>query len=273
MSTKIRSRLRRSRPMMALMALVMATGSVHSHHANLPEGVTPVQATWLWGHYVVPDTITGDGSPYVYVYPHKDPSRINDPPWTEVAAGHIKAGAVAPAVLLLHGCSGIIRGGVGYRVLLMSEGYAVFEPDAFARPGHSCETSSVSMRREELAYALQQIRKLPWIDQNRIVLMGNSQGGRTVARWDKSGFAAHIIVAAGCDWDSDKKRRSPRAPDGVPVLAAVGSQDEYVGGSSCQLSRDPVGSKSIVIAGAGHDIEGHPELKQALMTFLRACCQ
>jgi len=154
----------------------------------------------------------------------------------------------------------------------MSEGYAVFEPDAFARPGHSCETSSISMRREELVYALNQIRKLPWVDQSRIILMGNSQGGRTVAQWDRSGFAAHIIVAAGCDWDSDKKRRSPRAPDGVPVLAAIGSQDEYFGGSGCQLSRELAGSKSIVIADAGHDITGHPELKQAVMTFLRACC-
>ncbi len=58
----------------------------------------------------------------------------------------------------------------------------------------------------------------------------------------------------------------------MPVLAAIGSQDEYVSGSGCQLSRKLAGSKSIIIADAGHDITGHPELKQAVMTFLRACC-
>ena len=180
------------------MGLLMATGSVHSNHASPPEGVTPLEATWLWGHYIVPDTITEDGSPYVYVYPHKDSNRIIDPPWTEVAARHIKAGARAPAALFLHGCSALIRGLLGYRVLLMSEGYAIFEPDAFARPGYSCETSSLSMRREELVYALSQIRNLPWIDPDRIILMGDSQGGRTVAQWDESGFAAHIILASNC---------------------------------------------------------------------------
>jgi hypothetical protein len=32
-------------------------------------------------------------------------------------------------------------------------------------------------------------------------------------------------------------------------------------------------SKAILIAGAGHDIMGHPELKEAIKNFLRECCQ
>jgi dienelactone hydrolase len=273
MRENVSANLRRSRAVIVLIALLMAAGSAKSHHASLPEGVTPVEATWLWGHYLVPDTITTDGSPRVYVYPHKDSSRIIDPPWTEVAVRQIKADAKAPAVLVLHGCSGLIRGGLGYRILLMSEGYAIFEPDAFARPGHTCDGSSITMRREEIVYALAQIRRLPWVDQKRIVLMGDSQGGRTIARWDEPGFAAHIILAAGCVWNNGKSRRSPRAPDGVPVLAVMGSEDEFFAGSECQISRDVGGSKSVVIPGAGHDILGHPELKQAVKTFLRACCQ
>ncbi len=273
MGFNISSSLRRSRAVIGVLMLSMAAGNAMSDHAALPEGVTPVEATWLWGHYVVPETITADGSPRVYVYPHKDPSRIVDPPWTEVAAKHIKANAKAPAVLFLHGCSGIIRGGVGYRILLMSEGYAIFEPDAFARPGHTCDRSSLRMRHEELIYALAQIRKLPWVDQERIILMGDSQGGRTVARWDEPGFAAHIILAASCDWNSEKTQRLPRAPDGVPVLAVIGSEDGYFAGSQCQISRNVGGSNSVVIPGAGHDILGNPELKHAVKIFLRTCCR
>jgi dienelactone hydrolase len=273
MKTHVNSSSGRFRPIAAFIGLMLVAGSVQSHHANLPNGVTPMEATWLWGHYIIPDTITRDGSPYVYAYPHKDPKRIIAPPWTEVAAGHIKADAKAPAVLFLHGCSGLIRGGLGYRILLMSEGYAVFEPDAFARPGYACEKSSLSMRREELIYALGQMRSLQWIDQERIILMGNSQGGRTVAQWDQPGFAAHIILAAGCDTHGDTNRRSPRAPDDVPVLSVMGSKDDYFADSSCQISREVGGSKSILIPGAGHDIMGHPELKQAVKAFLRACCQ
>jgi dienelactone hydrolase len=272
MNTDIPSRLRRFRAIVALTLLISA-GNIQAHHTGLPEGVTPIEATWLWGHYVVPDTITKDGSPYVYAYPHKESGRIIEPPWTEVAAGHIKAGAKAPAVLFLHGCSGLIRGGMGYRVLLMTEGYAIFEPDAFARPGYSCGKSSLSMRREELIYALGRIRQLPWVDQDRIILMGNSQGGKTVALWDEPGFSGHIIVAANCVSPSDTNRRSPRAPDDVAVLAVVGSRDARYGMPSCRISRKIGGSQSIVIPDAGHDIMGRPELKQAVRTFLHACCE
>ncbi len=59
----------------------------------------------------------------------------------------------------------------------------------------------------------------------------------------------------------------------MPVLAVVGSRDEYYDGSSCQISRNVGGSKSIVILDADHDIMGHPELKQAPKTFLRECCR
>lgn len=358
----------------AAIAVLMVGPAARSEHASLPDGVTPVMATWLWGYHTIPASITKDGSPYLYAYPHTDASRINDPPWTEVAVKHIKAGAKAPAVIFLHGCSGLFRGGLGYRILLMSEGYAVFEPDAYARPGHSCATSSVTKRSEEVAYALNQIRRLPWIDHDRIILMGNSEGGRTVAFWDQPGFIAHVILAAPAYL---------RAPANVPVLAIAGVDDTFAdantsyrqkktvtpaphgikgtwvtswgvatfvddpsGGTrgeysykdgrivgtlqgntlhgywiqadskrKCARPREgslhwgrvrvkfddrfsafsgassrcdkPVGptndwdgyrptsraSKTILIAGAGHDILGHPELKEAIKNFLRECCQ
>ena len=180
-------------------------------------------ATWLWGYHSIPGSITGDASPYLYTYPHTDAGRIIDPPWTDVAAKHVKPGVRAPVVVFLHGCTGIIRGGVGYRVLLLEEGFAVFEPDAYARPGHSCESSSIAKRTEELAYALSEIRRLPWVDQDRVVLMGFSEGGRTVGFWDQPGFAAHVILAAPA---------LSRAPAGVPVLAVAGAEDPYAESNS-----------------------------------------
>lgn len=262
----------RLRLAIAILMVSLTGQAAHGDHARLPDGVTPLMATWLWGHYIIPEAITKDGAPYVYVYPHTDPSRIIDPPWTEVAARHIKVGTKAPAVLFLHGCHGLIRGGLGYRKLLMSVGYAIFEPDAFARPGHSCSTSTLGRRRQELAYALSQIRKLPWVDHDRIILMGESEGGITVAEWEKPGFAAHAILASNCDWHNNTQS-SPHAPEGVPVLAVVGAKDEFFEGSSCHVSRRVGGSQSITIPGAGHDILEHPELKRALRDFLRECCE
>ncbi len=244
--------------------LLMVAQAARGDHVALPEGVTPVMATWLWGYHTIPASITKDGAPYWYAYPHRDAARIVDPPWSEVAATHIREGAKAPAVLFLHGCSGLFRGGVGYRILLMDEGYAVFEPDAYARPGHSCENSSLATRREEIAHALGQIRRLPWVDQEHVILMGFSEGGRTVGSWAEPGFAAHVIIGAPA---------TARAPANVPVLAIAGSEDGYAEPQSYRQSSPAGNLRSILIAGVGHDILGHPKLKEALRRFLRACCR
>ena len=211
----------------------------------------------------MPASITRDGTPYWYGYAHTDVDKINDPTWTDVAETHITPGAKAPAVLIMHGCGGIIRSPVAYRVLFMKRGYAVFEPDAYARPGHTCDfDNSLDKRTDELSYAYERIRNLPWVDPDRIVLMGLSEGGRTVAFWDKPGFAAHIITMANCDGGP------PHAPAGTPVLAIAGEKDEYFAGTSCKISRTTPGSKSIVIPGAPHGIIDYPETAQAIEVFL-----
>lgn len=244
------------------IALIFVCVSTRADHASLPEGVTTIAATWLWGHHLIPGTITKDGSPYRYAYPHTDPNKIIDPPWTEVAARHIREGAKAPAVVVLHGCSGLIRGSVGYRMLLVEEGFAIFEPDAYARPGHSCERSSPGLRREEADYALEQIRELFWIDQQRIVLMGFSEGGRAVALRDEPGFAAHVILMAPA---------MSAGPGGVPILSVAGAKDTYAKPDAYQAvaSSGAEGSRAVLIPNEGHDILAHPELKAALKQFLR----
>jgi dienelactone hydrolase len=246
-------------------AVSMIAHVARADHTSLPADITPIRAAWLWGHYAIPGSITKDGSPYWYAYPHVDASRIADPPWTEVASTHIKAGAKTSAVLFLHGCSGMIRGGVGYRTLLLSEGYALFEPDSFARPGYSCKSSSLKTRRTDAEYALAQIRKLPWVDQSHVFLIGFSQGGRIVASWEESGFAAHVILAADCGG------KSPKAPAETPVLAMLGSDDNYYT-TSCRITREIGNSRSVVIEGADHELLSHPEAKQTVSSFLRECC-
>jgi hypothetical protein len=78
-----------------------------AHHSPLPDGMSEAEAAWLWGHYTVPANITHDNSPYWYRYEHTDINKINNPAWTEVAAGHVKPGTRAPVVLVMHGCAGI----------------------------------------------------------------------------------------------------------------------------------------------------------------------
>jgi dienelactone hydrolase len=245
-----------------LIAFMLSIAPVRAHHTALPEGMTEVQATWLWGFHTVPASITRDNSPYWYSYPHTDVEQIDNPAWTDVALKQIRPGAKAPAVLMLHGCTGLARGPAPTLLLLMKRGYAVFAPDSFARPGRTCNMNTLYKRTEELAYALDKIQQLPWVDSDRIVLMGVSQGGATVAQWDKPGFQAHVILADNCGG------RQPPAPSGTPVLAVVGENDDYFAGSSCDITRTIKGSKSIVIAGANHDVVDLPESQAAIGKFL-----
>jgi len=244
------------------LALLVLSQTGQTHHSPLPEGMSKAEAAWLWGHYTVPANITRDNSPYWYRYDHTDVNKINDPPWMEVAAGHIKPEAKAPAVLVMHGCSGIFGIPNSYQVFFMERGFAVFEPDSFARPGHSCKDSRLIERTEDLGYAYEKIRELPCVDQDRIVLMGISQGGHTVARWEKPGFAAHIILASNCNGTK------PLAPEGIPILAVVGEKDEYYNGSSCKVTRQIKGSRSIIIPDAPHGIIDYLETEQAMEELL-----
>ena len=245
----------------ALTAVLSVSVPVFAHHTALPEGMSEAEAAWLWGHHTVPATITHDGSPYWYSYAHTDVTKISNPAWTDVAARHIKPDAKAPAVLVMHGCSGLIRNPTAYRVFFMERGYAVFEPDSFARPGHTCG-SGFWKRVEDLGYAYKMIRDLPWVDDKRIILMGISQGGAAVAKWTQPGFAAHIILANNCGGGQ------PHAPAGIPVLAVVGEKDEYYAGSSCKVSRQTKGSRAIVIPGAPHGIINYEETTQAIEELL-----
>jgi len=247
---------------LSVLALLLHSQTGQAHHSPLPDGMSKAEATWLWGHYTIPADITHDNSPYWYRYDHTDINKINNPAWTEVAAGHIKPDARAPAVLVMHGCSGIFGSPNSYQVFFLERGFAVFEPDSFARPGHVCKYGDLDTRTEDLEYAFAKIRNLSWVNQDRILLMGINQGGATVARWSKPGFAAHIILANNCNGTR------PLAPVDIPVLAVVGGEDEYNQGSSCQVKRQITGSRSIVIPGAPHGIIDDDDTLQAMDELL-----
>ena len=75
----------------------------------------------------------------------------------------------------------------------------MFETDAYARPGHSYDNSTLKKRIEELAYAIDQIRELPWVDQDRIVLMGFSERGPRSEVMERAGLRCthHSDLAVG----------------------------------------------------------------------------
>jgi len=98
-------------------------------------------------------------------------------------SGPSDASGLVPAVVFLHGCAG--RGADQERVMgtIHRKGYVVFAPDSFARPervklcGKGSRWERVGLRLAEASYALAKVRQLRWIDAERLILAGFSEGG------------------------------------------------------------------------------------------------
>ncbi len=256
-------------PVFALsLSLLLLLGGCQTAPVKLPDGVSPVAATWLNGRYTIPGEHLADGRQVTFQ------QAVDAPAWTSLVATRIRPGVQVPVVLYMHGCTGWSHQDDVYRTLLTAEGYAVFMPNSFARPGRRrCREQGaladrVTLRTAEVEYALAQIHELEWVDRDRVILMGYSEGGNTTDNWSKPGFAAHMIMGSACTLVGG----SPAAPQGVPVLAVVGENDSYRPGLSCFVERTVGGSESIVIPGGKHAVAEYPQTQQAIRTFLSACC-
>lgn len=261
-----------SRQRLALFVLLVVLGqslvACQGARIYLPDGVSPVQATWLYGKFIIPSAYAKSGETITYR------QTVGQPHWDTLAASDVKPNASVPVVLYMHGCRGMHGQARRYSKLLESEGYAVFMPDSFKRPyRRECREQGtleerVLLRKQEVEYALDRIRGLSWVNQKRVMLMGFSEGGNTTDSWSKPGFAAHLVMGSACTLVDGK----PAAPAGVPVLAIVGAQDRYRPGFSCRIEREDGISRSIVIKGAGHTVAQYPETKEAIRAFLGKCC-
>ena len=146
-----------------------------------------------------------------------------------------KRGRKFPVVVFLHGCQ---RFSGEYAAWLADLGYITFSPDSFQREGRSphCATGVSKdlihlMRQSEITYAREQLRKLDWVDQSRVFLVGMSEGGRAVADHTGAGFKAKVILAYDC--------KKGLASGSEPVLNLVGILDWEWGNGLCGVSGRP----------------------------------
>jgi len=235
---------------------------------NEVEAADPeVVSTWKAGIHLLPASATRSG--YIEDVSFRGESLEQ---WAQrLTREVVKSDAKIPAVIYAHGCNGPMAAST-WAASFNESGFAFFAPNSFGRPGRVslCYTGDpywkFSMRQEEIRFALQQIRKLDWIDQSRIVLVGKSEGGGAVSDYNDDGFIAHIIMANDCKHNDG----SPLAPRGVAVLNLVGANDPRE--DLCSINREVGGSTAISLPGQAHQFEGTPEAIFAVAKFLKACC-
>jgi dienelactone hydrolase len=200
----------------------------------------------------------------------------------------IPDGQKFPTVIYMHGCNGFWPGTDRRVDFIAKLNLAAIAPDSFARrkAPTSCEPlkhrggmyrPTLIMRQKEAAYAIRQARKLPWVDDHNIFLMGLSQGGITTATFKGEPVKARIIEGWGCHagWP---EYHGLNAPPNEPVLSLVGDKDPWfknpVLQGDCGEFMKNDASRSVVFNSGSlryrHELLEYPKAKEVVQQFLEA---
>ncbi len=192
---------------------------------------------------------------------------------------HLEESTKFPAVIYMHGCSGIWKGTHTRINFLAANGHAVIAPPSLARKKYpkSCEPEHfrggmyrdiLKIRHFDAGYAIEKAKILPWVDANHVFLMGLSEGGIAVATFrskaKNASVKARIVEGWTCQSTAWEEYRGIQAPADEPVLTLLGAHDPwfqnpYTSGECTGFVNRHNGSKSAVYA------EGSLSYKHALL--------
>lgn len=169
-----------------------------------------------------------------------------------------------PAVVLLHGCGGLEDGkprSEAWSNRLVAFGYATLQLDSFAPRGikDDCKIpSSIILRaRAHDAYdAKSYLSELPYVDRNRIAVLGWSHGGMTVLNIientyrDDKPFKAAIAFYPWCSFLTQPNS---------PLMILIGESDDWTPAYRCSRAMPSMQTEHEIILkiypGAYHDFD------------------
>ena len=164
-----------------------------------------------------------------------------------------------PAVLVLHGCSGISSHSVKIADRLGSWGYVSLTVDSLGPRGIACGCGGGFRDQPFDAYAaLSYLSQLDFVDPARVAVLGQSMGGAAalyaadrdlVAQYFKDRFRAAIAYYPGCG--------IPAALMTAPTLVLIGEADDWNSAERCRemvkhARTDGAAISLIVYPGAHH---------------------
>jgi dienelactone hydrolase len=171
----------------------------------------------------------------------------------------------SPAVVLMHGIGGLYnrygerRIYFDYAEYLANQGVTVLMIDSHSTRGmgvaNQTTATNVTVHTfvADVYNGLEYLRTLPYVNKNKIGLMGFSKGGLTTilateTRYrdavspSKANFAFHIPIYPGCQTFA----KNPKL-NGSPMLMLLGEKDNYTGLSGCYEIQKLVPNTEIVV--------------------------
>jgi dienelactone hydrolase len=244
----------------------------------LAEDEAELSRTWDYAEIHIPGHLIGVDVPSIYGLMNAD--------YVQDRLSALRDGSI-PLVIFLHGCTGI--GPLEHKLggLFGEAGYAMLSINSFARRTRerNCNYQSYASgmfppaylyRRAELIHAARKARGLPWVDRDRLVLAGFSEGAVASALWGaEAKVSAYIIAAWTCTAPPEYRWLvGLRTPPSAPVLAIVSERDPWFNWpgwrgdcGSAAAARDNV--YSLVIDGSVHNVFAYPDAVNATIEFLR----
>ena len=191
-----------------------------------------------------------------------------------------------PVVLYLHGCTGPWPAhDNAWAQDFAGLGYITIGIDSFARPGRiaNCDPkrsrgnsqfpNAYEYRQQEIDYAVSQLKTLPWVDQDRIVLVGFSEGGIAAAQTTQR-FKAVVILGWTCthQWQYNYLD-GVKSPKDVPILAVAYTEDPWRKGTlvegRCATRAPEHRITQVDLPGAAHEVHSSDQGRKAVLDFLK----
>lgn len=198
-----------------------------------------------------------------------------------------------PAIVYIHGSDGIQESTLDLARALTQGGFVVFLPDSFKRPGRvsNCDGKTLKCgqwpevyrhRDEEIAYAAQAIRRVPFIDPTRVVLVGHSEGGIAVAQYAGDFYAGIVISGWYCGpWTRGRDKfignySGIKSPQTIPILSIYSQSDPwYIGGGGLngdcsRYFKGRAPSQALFYSGEVHYLLDRREIRRAVIDFAQS---
>ena len=163
-------------------------------------------------------------------------------PKTSIACGKLgglttHSAKKMPVVLFLHGSSGLGVKAIGeWQQWLATLGYASIAPNSFALTDRATYKSPIdtdsyekihALRLSEISATIAALKQQPWVDMQRLVLAGSSEGAVAVARYTGTEFAARMLFSWSCESNYFVKAPQNAFEADKPVLNIISASDQY----------------------------------------------